>query len=582
MKFNPYWFLLCLLCLALSYGCRTTPSSPAPNTAVLSRERVNGRSGGTVSYRLAASPKTLNPLAAFDEPSLLTTYFLLNSRLVEFDHDTRRYVNNLAETWQLDADGRTTNIRLRDGLKFSDGHALTADDVAFTLQAIYDPRTAAPILRDAMTLDGAPVVTKVQDARNLQIIFPRPVASAENYLVNFPILPRHIIEPLLREGKLAQAWGLDAAPDSIVTAGPFVVASVTPGEQVTLKRNPHYWKKDTAGVALPYLEQLNLVTVADSNNALVRLREKGLDIFDRLPASAYAALHATPGGPAAAYDLGPGLSSDFFWFNLTPRKSQSDAVKFAWFQDARFRRAISYAIDRQTLAQTTLQGLATPLYGFVSPLNKDWAATDLPRTEYDLAKARQLLTEAGFVQTGDANTPELSDAHGQKVEFTLLVPAESEPRKLIATLVQQDLARLGIKMQIAPLDTPSLNQHWKESFDYDAALFGTVPTDLDPSAYRNFLLSNSESHYWSPRQSKPATPWEARLDELLEQQDRARDLTQRQAAFHEIQQIMNEQLPLIPVTARHTTTGAQTRLGNYRPSPIVPYSLWNADEWFIK
>jgi peptide/nickel transport system substrate-binding protein len=244
----------------------------------------------------------------------------------------------------------------------------------------------------------------------------------------------------------------------------------------------------------------------------------------------------------------------------------------------RFRRAVSHAIDRQTLASVTLQGLATPLYGFISPGNRTWAAKDLPRTDYDLEKARTLLKEAGFVLRG----AELFDAKGNRVELTLIVPVESQPRTQMATVVQEDLAKLGIKLQLAPIEFGELTRRVSQSFDYDAALLGTSPSEPDPSAYANVLRSSSPFNQWHPKQAKPATAWEARIDELIALQGRESNLEKRRALFQEIQQILAEQLPVIPIVSRHLASASNQRIGNHRPSTMLPYSLWNAEELFVR
>lgn len=570
---------LCLGVLLLTGACRSSaPVNPTTATTKPPQERAIGRAGGTATYRLAGPVTKLNALTAADLHSVIVTHFLLGSRLVEFDHDTQKYVAGLAESWQT-ADNRIVNIKLRDGLKFSDGHALTAEDVAFTLQAIYEPKNTASF-RDSLLIEGKPLTVAVQDPTHCTITFPRPVASVENYLFNFPIVPRHALETAHKEGKFAQMWGLDTPPEQIITSGPFIVGSVTAGEQITLKRNPNYWKKDASGNPLPYLEGLTVLTLADNNNALARLQQGGLDVLDNLRPADYAALRAAPGN-LAVYDLGPGLLTEFMWFNQTPQLAQKEAAKAAWFKDARFRRAVSLAIDRPAIAQNVMQGLATPLYGLVSPANRA-LAVDLPRSPANPDAARKLLQEAGFTVKGDAAQPELYDAAGNRVAFTVLVSATNEPRKLMAGVVQEDLAKLGIKLDIAPLETNAIAERWQKSFEYDAVIGSVLQTDFNASAYRNLLMSNGDTHYWSPAQSKPATDWEARIDQLFEQQDRTADPAQSKAAFTEIQQIMVEQMPLVPLTARHVASAGNNRLGNYRPSPVTPVALWNADEWFIK
>jgi peptide/nickel transport system substrate-binding protein len=560
-----------------SSACKSS-APPAQQNPSNPTERTTGQRGGSLTYRVTAPPQTFNYLIASDEYSLLVAFYLLGGRLVEFDHDARAYVPGVAETWKLNGDGRTVEVTLRDGVKFSDGQALTAEDVGFTLRALYDERTASPVFRDALLIGGRQIEFSATDDRHLRLTFPEPVAAPESYLSNLAVLPRHVLEGDFQRGALREAYGLTADPQRIVTAGAFAVQAAAPGERLTLRRNPHYWKKDRAGTPLPYLDQLVIEVVSDSNNAIVRLQQGALDLIDRLRPADYAALHQATGA-VRAVDAGPGLSTDHLWFNLTPK---AVAAKRAWFNEARFRRAVSHAIDRESIAKITLQGLATPLYGFVSPGNRAWVAQDLPRTPYDLEKARTLLREASFSARGTAEAPELFDAIGQRVEFTLLVPTESQPRVAMATVVQEDLAKLGIKMQVAPLEFGELSRRIFQSFDYDAALLGASVSEPDPSSYANFLLSSSPSHQWYPKQARPATAWEARIDALVAEQSRETNSERRRASFREIQAILAEQLPVIPLIARHLTSAANRRVGNHRPSALLPYSLWNAEELFVR
>jgi peptide/nickel transport system substrate-binding protein len=550
-----------------------------------SRERVVGTAGGSLTYKLTSPPQTFNYLMAKEESSIITAFYLLGGRLVEFDQDQQKHVPALAESWKWADDKRTLEVTLRDNLKFSDGHALTADDVLFTMRALYDERTQSPIYRDSMMVGGKQIETTAADPLHLRMVFPETVAAPEGYLSNIVVLPRHALEEELNKGTLKDAWGLTTDPQKIITAGPFTVGSITPGERLVLKRNPNYWKKDGSGNQLPYLESLNIEFVADPNNAITRLQQNSIDIIDRIRPSDYASLRSAQGS-VRAYDLGPSMNTDYIWFNLNEGaqdgKPVVDPVKRAWFADVRFRRAVAHAIDRNSIASANLQGLATPLYGFISPGNRTWAADDIPRAEYDLEKARALLREAGFTQRGSEEAPELVDAKGNRVEFTLIVPVENQPRVDMATVIQQDLARLGINMQPAPIEFQALTGRWSQSHDYDAVLLGLSVTDPDPSSFTTLLQSSSGNHQWYPKQQKPATDWEARLDQLDNEQAHELDPARRKAIFRDIQIIIAEQLPIIPIVARHFTSAANTRVGNYRPGTILPFSLWNVDELFVK
>lgn len=578
---NVHFTCLALLFALCGAACRQSP--PGAREDRPARERVTGKRGGEITVRVTALPKTLNPLLVADEPSLLVGLSLISGRLVDFDHDTQQYAPGLAEQWTIDADGRTVEVTLRDGLKFSDGQPLTSADVVFTLDALYDTRTGAPLLADALSVGGRRIEAATVDARRLRLTFAEEVAAAESYLVNLPILPRHALGEAFTQGQLGSAWAVGTDPAHIVTSGPFVVESWQVGERLRLKRNPHFWKRDRSGTQLPYLDGLTLEAVSDANSTLLRLTQGALDIADRVRPSDFAALQSSA-GPVRAYDLGPGLSTDHLWFNLNSAERNGwpvvSPVKRAWFADARFRRAVSHAIDREAIAHTTLRGLATPLYNFVSPGNRAWAAPDLPRTEHDLGRAAALLREAGF--SGGENGQPLSDRAGNAVEFTLLVQVENEPRRLMAAVIQQDLERLGMRVKIAPLETQALTERVTKTFDYDAVLMGLTLTDPEPSSYAGFLRSDSATHQWAPQQPRPATDWEARLDALVAAQAHERDAQKRRAIFREIQQVMAEQLPVIPVVARHIVSVAHTRVGNYRPSGIFPYSLWNAEELFVR
>ena len=580
-------FLLASLALLLfTIACQQQqPSSSSPQNQSQARERVPGTRGGSVTYRMTSPPQTFNYLMAKEESSITIGFYLLGGRLVEFDQDQQKHVPGLLESWKWGDDKRTLELTLRDGLKFSDGHQLTADDILFTMRALYDERTQSPIYRDQMMVGGKPIETTAVDALHLRMVFPETVAAPEGYLSNIVVLPRHALEEEFNKGTLKDAWGITSAPERIITAGPFTVESVTPGERVKLKRNPNYWKKDSAGTQLPYLDSFVIELVADPNNAITRLQQNSIDIVDRIRPSDYATLRSAQGS-VRAYDLGPGMNTDYIWFNLNEGvqagKPIVDPVKRAWFADARFRRAIAHAIDRNSIANANLQGLATPLYGFISPGNRTWAATDIPRAEYDLEKARALLKEAGFTQRGAADAPELVDAKGNRVEFTLIVPVENQARVDMATVIQQDLARLGINMQPAPIEFQALTGRWSQSYDYDAVLLGASVTDPDPSSFTSFLQSSSGNHQWYPKEPKPATDWEARIDQLDTEQAHELDPARRRALFRDLQIILAEQLPVIPVVARHITSAANTRVGNYRPGTILPFSLWNADELFVK
>lgn len=577
--------LASLTFLLLSCGA---PPPPATNTSTSDTKfapKVAGTRGGTLSYRITAPPATLNYLVATNEPSILISLYMLTARPIEFEHSTQGYRAALAESWTVASDRQTVDMKLREGLKFSDGHPITTEDVAFSLAAMYDPKSEAVAWVDSMTIKGKPIATKIIDERNMQLIFPEAVAAVENYIDNIGVLPKHLLGPEMEAGTLAKAWTTTTPPEKIATSGPFTFESAAAGDRIVLKRNPHYWRKDDKGTQMPYLDQVSFEVVSDSNQAMARLSQGTLDVVDRIRSTDYASLTSSD-GPAKAYDLGPGLGVDHIIFNLSKSnkegKQVSDPIKQAWFSDKRFRQAVSAAVDRTAIATTTLQGLASPLFGFVTTANHQWLDPNLPKVTYDLKRAEQLLTDAGFAKRGTAEAPELFDAKNNRVEFSLLVPAENEPRKLMAAVVQEDLAKLGIKMTVVPVESSKVGAAVGSTFDYEAMIFGLTPSGVEPTTYANFVLSGSDIHQWQPSQKTPATEWEGRIDKLFSEQASEADPKKRAELFFEIQRIMAEETPVVPIVARHIVSAANKRVGNYAPSVIFPYSLANIEEVFIK
>ena len=576
---------LFVLLAVLTLSCGQPPATNTSNSDSKFAPRVAGTQGGTLTYRLSGPPSTFNYFVADTEPSVLVALYMMSSRPIEFDHATQKYRNALAETWTLGPDRKTVDMKLREGLKFSDGQPLTTEDLAFSLAAMYDDRTQAAAWKDSMSMNGKPIETKIIDDRNMQFIFPEPVAAIENYLDNLGVVPKHVLNADFEAGKLAESWKVTAAPETIVTSGPFTVESATAGERIVLKRNPHFWRKDEKGTQMPYLDKVAFEIVSDPNQALVRLNQNSIDIVDRIRGADYAALLNAPGA-VKPYDLGPGLGVDHIVFNLNKANKAGapigDPVKQGWFADKRFRQAVSAAVDRKTIATTTLQGLATPLYGFVSPANRAWIDPTLPKIDLDLKRAEQLLTDAGFVKRGSAGTPELFDSKNNRVEFSLMYPAENEPRKLMAAVIQEDLAKLGIKMNVVPVEQTAVSRAANETYDYEAMLFGLTVSGIEPTTFANFLLSNAATHQWQPKQKTPATEWEAKIDKLFAEQAGEADPQKRAQLFHEIQRIMADETPVVPIVSRHIVAAVNQRVGNYAPSSIFPYSIWNAEELFIR
>jgi len=169
----------------------------------------------------------------------------------------------------MSPDGRTFTLKLRKGIRFSDGHPFDADDVVFSFTLYLDEAVGAP-QRDLLLIDGKTAHDHQGGSIHVRFSLPRPYAAAERLFDSFAILPRHILEKPYREGKFVQTWPLNTPPTEVVGLGPFRVKQYWPGQRILLERNPYYWKADRENHRLPYLDELVFLFVGSEDAQVMR------------------------------------------------------------------------------------------------------------------------------------------------------------------------------------------------------------------------------------------------------------------------------------------------------------------------
>ena len=293
--------------------------------------------------------------------------------------------------------------------------------------------------------------------------------------------------------------------------GPFYVAEYKPGAYVLLQRNPNFWKHDNAGHVLPYLDGVKLEIQSNSDIEMLKFARNEIHLVNSMDADYFERLaHLAPG---KVRDAGPSLDSEQMWFNQVPMAPIA-AYKQEWFRSRNFRRAVSLSVNREDLCKVVYAGHAVPARGPVSPANKYWFDSQLPEARFDPAYALRLLQEDGFhLESG-----KLVDHSGHPVEFSLITNAGNRSRERMASMMQSDLRAIGMQVNVVTLDFPSLIKRISEDFNYEAAMLGLTNVELDPNEQMNVWLSSSDQHQWNPRQSSPATPWEAEIDRLMRAQ----------------------------------------------------------------
>jgi peptide/nickel transport system substrate-binding protein len=582
-----------------SSGCRrsTAPASaeyhdpnPLPDEPMPVRAANVGRYGGRFVIGETAPPKTFNDMMVNEQSSTDITARLFTA-LADFDNITQQDIPMLAKSWDISTDRLTWTFHLRKGAKFSDGHPLTADDVVFNFQLAYDP-VLHPGVQDLLKVGGKPFQVSAPDPYTFVVKTPAPLANVVDVVGTVHIMPKHILEPAFKDGSFASAYGVNTPPEKLVTSGPFKLKQFVPGEKTVLDRNPYWFGVDKERHRLPYLDEVVFVIVPDLDAADLKFRSGELHGLDDVKPENYRWYqdHQQEGN-FTLYDLGPDLNTNFMWFNLnkvqTPAPGKKvgqpyvDPVKYAWFSNPVFRRAVSKAIDRDAMIPSVFFGQGYKNWALATPGNKMWYSADLFHDDYDPEAAKTMLAGLGWKdRDGDGV---IEDAQGHPVSFAIKTNSSNTTRIAMGNFVKDDLARIGIKATFVPIDFNTLVVNSRDDFQYDAILMGLqsgIPPD--PAMMQNVWRSSGITHQWFPRQLTPATPEEARIDTLMDTIVTSQDLGARQQAYKEVETIANQQGWFVWLPIRRQKVPISNRFGNLEPSVLQHRILWNIDRVYVK
>jgi peptide/nickel transport system substrate-binding protein len=540
-----------------------------------------GNHGGTLVIAQRAEPKTLNPVMAFDVPSRDVIGRMM-ADLIHINRVTEKTEPALASSWKISADGRRFILKLRHGVRFSDGQPFDADDVVFTFKVYLDEKIHSP-QRDLLVINGKPLsVTKV-DSYTVRFDLDQPYAAAERLFDSLAILPRHLLEKPYNEGKFSELWTLNTAPDAIAGLGPFRLKQYVPGQRILLERNPYYWKVDPNHTRLPYVDELVFLFVGTEDAQVIHFQTGESQIINRFGTDNFRVLAKDQ--DARGYhveDLGPSLEFNFLVFNLNdlpPGQFSDIRHEQSWFRDLKFRQAVSSAIDRQAIVRLAYQGHGAALWGNETPSDKLWLNQSIPHPERSIEHARELLKSAGFSWNGEGK---LQDREGKPVEFTIITSSSNAQRVKMATIIADDLAQLGMNVHPIPLEFRAVVDRVFQSNNYEACILGLGGGDADPNVAMNVWLSNGPTHVWNLHETRPATDWEAEIDRLMNQQMITMNYARRKQLYDRVQQLIADNLPVIFLATPNVLVGAKNDIGNFDPGVLEPYALWNTEELFIK
>ncbi len=525
-------------------GCSgDTPPAPAP-TPVSSPAPTTPERGGTVVIGALADIENFNPYfidTAFAEDVLSLVYPSLAVEQVDYREHPPSFAPNLASSWEQSADGRSLTFHLRQGMVWSDGVPVTADDVVFSWRTQVSPEVGWSGADLKKFITGVVAVDAQTVRFDFDHAYPYQLMDANDGL----IIPAHAWR-----GIPYARWEQTDWTEHALSAGPFLLADYTPQQEIDLARNPHYWR-----APLPRLDRVVWRIIPEQSTMLTQLLTGDIDLMEAIPPREAERVRRHPDLQLITF---PDRSYVYIGWNLRrPR-----------FSDARVRRALTMAIDRTAILDTVLRGFGRPSLGPI--LSTMWAFNrSIEPVPLDLAAARQLLAAAGW---SDHDGDGVIDRNGQPFSFELLTLSGNETREDTCILVQNDLSRLGVRVnpryqewgvvwdRLQRGDFDAFVSGWREGTQVDLeGIWTTAPPGESTFNYVGY--SNAE------------------VDRLIKKARGAADVAERKRLYDRVQELIVRDQPYTFLYEGERLDGLNRRVQGAVINDATPY--FNIDEWYV-
>lgn len=558
----------------------TTIKYPSPKNVTIkgtdyleSQAPIGTFGGELVSSTIGEGPKTFNPFNCKDNISALMSGIMYDG-LLSSDPMTGQPTPKLAKSFSISSDGTTYTIKLRHGIKWSDGKPITADDVVFTWNDIIFAGLGDTSTRDSIVIDNKlPTVRKI-DNYTVEFITPKPFAPFVRML-STPIAPKHIFMPAVKKGNtyFDSFLSTNTKPKDFVVSGAFKLKEYVPAQRVVFERNPNYYEINTEQQKLPYLDKLVYLIVGDLNNEVLKFEAKELDVISLQGSKVARYKSLEPHSDFKLYNLGPDTGTMYLSMNLNNRKDNKgkyyvNTDKQTWFQDLNFRTAVDYAIDRKNMVLNIANGIGAPLFTPES-LNSIYLNKNLKPYDKNLDKSKELLKKSGFYLDKKGK---LFDKHGHRVEFDLYTNAGNTEREAIGVMVKQDLEDLGMKVNFKPIEFNSLVNKLVSTYDWDMVIMGLTGSPLEPNGGKNVWLSDGRLHMFNQRNPQEGKakilPWEKELDYLYTQGALATKFEDRKKYYDKYQEIVYKEKPMIYIYSPIRIVALRNKFKNIYPSSL--------------
>ncbi|MFP4136134.1 MAG: ABC transporter substrate-binding protein [Candidatus Acetothermia bacterium] len=559
VKYSTLVFLLLTLggFLLTSPGCLARETFPPKDPLVVPIGESSelwemgdlkpGKTGGRVQFSTDKFPDTFNDLLAGSKASTDVTRMIMGSGLIGKNPVNGHVTPGLAESWEVSEDGLTYTFHLRKGLKFSDGHPLTAEDVVFTYQElIFDPKVETDT-RDLLRVGGKLPEVKKVDELTVRFELPEP----------FGFFPRRVSTGIYPEHKLADLsgeefnalWGRKTAeedPEEIVGAGPFKLQEFVPGEKIVMTRNPYYYKTDPGGTQLPYLDGYSVLKVKNDDVQFLKFKNNETDLLRPQIEDMPYLLSRYDEEDWRIYTgddkRGAPMSAEFMTFNWNTENEELVGL----FRETDFRKAVSLAIDRNEIIEEVFNSFGQLQFGPISrlsPYHNAELKDNLPY-EFDSDEGNRILDELGVRDENGDGIRELSP--GNPVEFEILVNKGNRVRLRTGKIIVKNLKRIGIEASVMPVGFEEFSSRLVGG-DYSAVIVSLMTNPAVPVTLSDIFTTSGPLHLWHPGADVNPTQWEEEIDRLFGQARRASSFSERKSYFDEFQEIYARELPLIYV-----------------------------------
>jgi peptide/nickel transport system substrate-binding protein len=483
-------------------------------------------------------PNIVSDAASFDVAGMIY------SGLVARDGNLK-IVGELAESWTFSPDCLTLTFRLRPNVTWHDGHPFTSADVAFTYETMINPKTPTAYREDFYAVERV----ETPDPLTVRVRYKRPYAKALQSWAVW-MLPRHLLERYVREGRIREAPQNWSAP---VGTGPYRFQELRAGEKIVLVANPDYF----AGP--PHISRLVYRIIPSQATIFLELKARGIDSAG-LTALQFKRQTDYPAF-RKAYNKYRYAANAYTYLGFNLRDPR--------FADKRVRQAFAYALNKWELIDGVLLGFGREATGPYKP--GTWAYNgDVRRFTHDLEEAQRLLAEAGW---RERNAKGLLVKNGRPFTFEVLTNQGNEERRKIAAIVQASLKQLGVTVEIRTIEWAAFLKEYIKKRRFEAIILGWG-IGQDPDQYEIWHSSKT-----GPDELNHISYANAEVDELLEKGRASCHQEERVKHYHRLQEILAEEQPVVFLYFRDALPVVSSRVRGIVPAPNG--IRYNFPDWYV-